>query len=235
MTELTASGLGSDLVAEPITGWRAWRLRRDRGGSFLLVPLVDGRPWPAGEALAAHCRSTLRAGRYENTHRSPDERCTCGVYALKASTKVRPMAHDATVVGTVSLWGRVIEQRRGYRAEIAYPARLRLICSDCMGAGWWSWSTPETVVERGDGLVALCAVHAPDGVARGMSVADVQGGLLAAYGVELLPIEGPEGSGSFVSRIRVRFRRITRRVPWWVLLILIPLSTRIALELFGQR
>lgn len=32
-----------------------------------------------------------------------------------------------SVVGTVGLWGRVIEHEHGYRAALAYPLALRLV------------------------------------------------------------------------------------------------------------
>jgi len=38
------------------------------------------------------------------------------------------------VIGTVALWGGVIEHELGYRAEFGYPQRLRLICPECFSA-----------------------------------------------------------------------------------------------------
>ena len=40
-----------------------------------------------------------------------------------------------SVVGTVSMWGRVIEHTRGARSRFAYPARLRLVCGPCLAVG----------------------------------------------------------------------------------------------------
>ena len=55
---------------------------------------------------------------------------TCGIYAIKDSrgfrtpitaTFVKPIAY-----GRVSLWGRIVEHKHGYRAQFAYPLDLVL-------------------------------------------------------------------------------------------------------------
>ena len=131
------------------------------------------------------------------------------------------MAYGATVVGTVSLWGRVIEHRRGYRSEFAYPSRLRLVCSTCLDSGWWSYSAPETVVECSGNLVAFCVDHMPDDDDTSVPARGLQDEVLANYGVELLPILQPEGAGRVLYRIRAALRRLTRGVPGWAVIVLI--------------
>jgi hypothetical protein len=99
-------------------------------------------------------------------------------------------------VGTVALWGRVIEHERGWRAAFAYPARLRLVCAMC------AWFEPgpgvPVVVHRFAGrLYGLCERHrggiqVPDG--RVSTLTDLephaaQSRLLDAYGVDLVPAE----------------------------------------------
>jgi hypothetical protein len=70
-------------------------------------------------------------------------------------------SRDPAVLGSVALWGRIVEHEFGFRAEYAYPQRLRLVCFLC----FWQWGAerggePETVVRRPGGrLVPLCAPH----------------------------------------------------------------------------
>lgn len=67
------------------------------------------------------------------THAAPSEHCDCGIYACcdlaEAAAYLegfhRPggrVVHH--VIGRVSLWGSVIECRRGWRASCAYPAHI---------------------------------------------------------------------------------------------------------------
>lgn len=59
-------------------------------------------------------------------HASPYERCTCGIYAVDSIEQLHLNYLHSTpdVVGTVSLWGRVIIAEHGYRAQYAYPVSL---------------------------------------------------------------------------------------------------------------
>jgi hypothetical protein len=100
------------------------------------------------------------------------------------------------VIGSVSLWGSVIEHARGWRAEFAYPDRLRLVCGVCLTLGEGS-GIPSTVIEaqtprhRHLELAPVCAQHlelAP-AIARLLPDAgDVQAELLSRYAVDLLPV-----------------------------------------------
>ena len=119
---------------EPIVGWRYWRVRSD--GS--LASITGGHPgWAPGEPMRARCRYLdadpddpryQLIGAYDRDHhRSPGERCTCGIYAARSLNRLR--GHPFTglrrgVVGEVALWGKVIPGTHGYRAEAAYPKRL---------------------------------------------------------------------------------------------------------------
>ena len=84
-------------------------------------------PWEPGSPFVFAC---LEAG-----HSALEENCSCGVYAAKEpavaalyariplpAERLIPKAH--AVIGRVSLWGRVIECERGWRASFAYPACL---------------------------------------------------------------------------------------------------------------
>lgn len=108
---------------EPIVGWRAWRVARDRGGLVLLSGVYDVR-WEPGRETSASCQ----AG---GAHAAPGRRCRCGIYAVREPAAAvryligrdeREVVHR--VIGQVALWGRVIEGELGWRAEQAYPVRI---------------------------------------------------------------------------------------------------------------
>jgi len=98
-------------------------------------------------------------------------------------------------VGTVALWGRVVEHELGYRGQFAYPQRLMLVCYLC----FWQWgpgrSDPEEVVGlRGGRLVPLCVEHVELSrrygyPSRRLTRADeVEVTLLSTYAVDVLRI-----------------------------------------------
>ena len=115
---------------EPLCAWRLWE-----------VELLDAVPrlrslyrfsfWPVGAPLEARCEAQrLRLPRRPR-HAAPTETCTCGIYAAPFELIRRKLAVDGGlppgclfVIGTVSLWGDVLECERGWRAAFAYPSRL---------------------------------------------------------------------------------------------------------------
>ena len=186
-------------LEEPIEGWRVWNLTEDRSGPRLL-PAGSGvdhwRPRRASEARCAVPR-LLRAGI--GTHAAPDIRCQCGIYAsrsLELFERPRPAWPPTPVVGTVSLWGTVIEHERGWRGRFAYPGRLRLVCAMC---AWFEPGTgvPQVVHTFGTRLYTLCASHrggiqVPDGRRTrptGLDPRALQSRLVETYAVDLLPEE----------------------------------------------
>jgi hypothetical protein len=89
-----------------------------------------------------------------------------------------------------------VEHERGWRAQFAYPARLRLVCAMCV------WFEPgpglPVVVHSFSGrLYTLCSVHRggielPDGRRTRRTSIDpkaLQDRLLSEYAVDLVPIE----------------------------------------------
>jgi hypothetical protein len=119
---------------EPILGWRIWHVIPRRQGA-LLASWSQSVDWPAGERMEAGCRGRLGFG-WRHDHEAPHRGHLCGIYALRdrgeavgmlreleqgAPWKPRPAA-----IGRVSLWGRVIENTGGWRAQFAYPYDLTL-------------------------------------------------------------------------------------------------------------
>jgi hypothetical protein len=132
-----------DLIG-PLVGWRAWHVRETEQG-WRLSSIHYGEAWPAGEPLEAACyRSRYVSNANLNTHArhsAPARDCLCGVYGAKeldqarqyfiasySSVEAVPPSPDYVhrAIGQVSLWGRVVECSQGYRASVAYPARLWL-------------------------------------------------------------------------------------------------------------
>lgn len=170
------------LDPEPVLGWRAWRLAR-RDGGLRLIALTREDAWPAGRAMRARCDLPSHGV-------APGLECSCGLYAAHAPEALAQAgigAHNAAVVGRVAMWGRVIEHELGFRSQMAYPARLRLVCAPCLVGGRGAVD-PVLVSERSSALVSSCATHAR-GLADVLDARQVQAELLSTYGVELLPME----------------------------------------------
>lgn len=108
-------GLPTSTTTEPLIGYRGWSISHDG-----LLVSANGTLWPERHAFIAaqtHCNCASMA---------PGNECTCGIYCFKtlgelmAETSYANMA----VVGSVSLWGKVIAHEVGYRARKAYPRTL---------------------------------------------------------------------------------------------------------------
>jgi hypothetical protein len=175
----------SDRVLDPVEGWRTWALDRAGDDLRLVSPLVDA-VWPHGRAFAATCRR--HAG-----HRSPADECSCGIYAVSSPADLGSVCAGVSVVGSVALWGRVVEHQRGYRGELAYPQRLRLVCAACLEADGL-FTSPESVVEHDGRVRALCGFHVWSAERSGRlddrkPASGVEARLLGRYHVDLMPIE----------------------------------------------
>jgi hypothetical protein len=86
------------------------------------------------------------------------------------------------------MWGRVVEHDLGYRAEFAYPARMRLVCSVCLTMGDRP-ATPVVVAEEGGFALPLCEDHARSHRGHGelRPSTEVEAELLSTYAVDVLP------------------------------------------------
>lgn len=104
-----------------MVGWRYWQLRPNG----LLRSVTHRRiEWQPGHALHATC---LIGG-----HGAPVPGCACGIHAEPSLESLREQSlcvapAEPLVVGQVSLWGDVVTDDHGLRAEFAYPRRLFLV------------------------------------------------------------------------------------------------------------
>jgi hypothetical protein len=168
------------LSLEEVEGWRAWSIV-ERDGAYLLSSLTRAASWEPGRPFIATCE--------RKRHEAPGARCSCGVYAAADPDELARLGRIAgAAIGQVSLWGRLVEHSRGFRAAAAYPTRIRLVCVACLGEGH---GEPAAVVERDASsarmrLQPLCATHA-EGRTTLPSAGSVEAALLAAYQVDVLP------------------------------------------------
>ena len=173
---------------EPVVVWRSWRLSLRRE-CVRLRPIGDHqRAWTPLLPTRAACG-------HRRFHRAPALGCRCGLYGAKDAV-VLERTRSPAVIGTVALWGRIIEHELGYRAEFGYPQRLRLICPECfwrreqLGAN----ATVVALLPRGT-AVPLCHVHLAiartcDLPIRSLrSASEIQAALLSTYAVDLLAAE----------------------------------------------
>ena len=125
---------------EPILGWRVWHVDA-RKGAARLRSWSHADAWPAGRRMEAACRTRLGLRRRSSHHDAPRAGHNCGVYAFRERADAEALLRDLlpvgpevgrlpAAIGRVSLWGRVIENSGGWRAEFAYPYDLLLFGGD---------------------------------------------------------------------------------------------------------
>src|SRR5437899_1293881 len=178
---------------EAVTAWRGWSLV-EVDGELRLSSLTRPEVWTPRAPHAASCPK----GRMP----TPQRRCRCGVYAAVGPEALAGLhSLPGGVVGEVSLWGRVIEHGRGFRAQVGYPARLGLVCAACLaeGSGRRADAVRRVRVAGRTVLVPWCTPHAPptaDTPAR-----PVESSLLSVYAVDpvadelIARIRGPASLG----------------------------------------
>jgi hypothetical protein len=118
-----------------VQGWRAFLRDRGRLRSWSLPEHV----WD-GPVMTARCFESRLQGYYAGTgdlskaapfHRSPDEQCTCGIYAVKDPHQVTEsgmlVPSSRAALARVRGWGKTIVGRAGYRFEHAQIVRLWLL------------------------------------------------------------------------------------------------------------
>ena len=116
--------------AEPVRAWRLWEVE-DLEGAPRLRSLYRFSFWPVGAPLEARCEAQRFRLPRRPRHAAPTETCTCGIYGAPFELIRRKLAIDhglppgfLFVIGTVLLWGDVVECERGWRAAFAYPSRV---------------------------------------------------------------------------------------------------------------
>jgi hypothetical protein len=144
-----------------LLGWRGWGLVQDSRG-YSLTSLGAGHPFAIWSARAPRAARCLRLEADESAHPGvPWTGCSCGFYAHRASEPLSLLTLDGltrrvAVVGTVKIWGRIVEHERGYRAQFAFPNGLALCCKWCLG------NDIETVlVNTRREMTPLCLGHIP--------------------------------------------------------------------------
>ena len=115
------------LLAEPVVGWRPWHVTR-RNGELHLASWSRSAVWPAAERMEARCWLNLGGGFLHPEHDAPRLGHSCGLYALRTRRLAEALLQEVgrlglvsgrrlLALGRVSLWGRVIENVDGFRAQ----------------------------------------------------------------------------------------------------------------------
>jgi hypothetical protein len=133
-------------LAEPIVGWKIWRIEdedeRTRLRSVLYVSL-----WPPGRPVRADCKKVMRT-----RHDAPDAFCECGIHAAKSLAAWRHYLSVGAdrIFGRVLLWGGAVEGELGWRAAAAYPLELCVLAqlerAEEIAAGLEVYGVPVEVV-----------------------------------------------------------------------------------------
>jgi hypothetical protein len=121
--EFAVAALGT---ATPYVGFRIWRLV----DGVLCSPHRHER-WDQ-PVLEASCRYATGGADRETcaplriAHRSPDPRCGCGIYVSDAPNIAFSHVDFRGVTGIVTVWGALVREEDGARAEFARVAALGL-------------------------------------------------------------------------------------------------------------
>jgi hypothetical protein len=114
-----------------ITAWRGWQIRNGK-----LAPIGTSGIWEPKKANRAVC-TKLETGA---NHDAPSKKCTCGYWTFRTMETLQEAlagyAQKVQVIGTVDIWGKVIECTNGFRAEYAYPKELWLLDDELEHLSW---------------------------------------------------------------------------------------------------
>jgi len=122
-----------------LTGWRGWKVN---GGK--LSALWMRGVWEPKKATPSFCDKSSAplwfAPEPKSPHLAPHASCNCGYWSFKSLdllTEALPSYVDSVdVIGSVEIWGRVIECENGFRSEYAYPKELWMLKPDLDHLGW---------------------------------------------------------------------------------------------------
>ena len=107
-------------AAEPVVGWKIWRVAHD-GERTRLRSALYGSLWVPGRPAVADCKKPLRF-----RHDAPDPLCDCGIHAGKTLAALQHYLKVGgdRVFGRALLLGDRVEGSAGWRAAAAYPLEL---------------------------------------------------------------------------------------------------------------
>lgn len=109
-----------DLVGT-ITAWRGWKIT---GGKLCALGMTG--VWEPKKAVKARCSKGPTS-----SHDAPTKDCECGYWSFRTmdllQSALNPYAASVQVIGSVEVWGKVIECENGFRSEFAYPKELWLL------------------------------------------------------------------------------------------------------------
>lgn len=121
---------------EPRVVWRKWTVQED---DCLLRSIFQDTVWMPRERMEARClknQGPLTLAGRQCLH-APMRNCSCGIYATferselgkygsarKITELSDPAPRKLIVIGTVSVWGKIVECETGLKAEYAYPYEL---------------------------------------------------------------------------------------------------------------
>jgi hypothetical protein len=104
----------------PLRAWRYWQVS---GRLYLRSVSQRHIEWRPGHFLNAVC---VGGG-----HPAPSEGCWCGISGARDLDALREhglcVLPGPLVVGEVDLWGRILDESYGYRAEHARPVSIGLV------------------------------------------------------------------------------------------------------------
>jgi hypothetical protein len=111
---------GVTSAAEPVVGWKIWRVDHSEDRTRLRSVLY-GSLWPPGRPAVADCKKLYRV-----RHEAPDPLCECGLHAAKSLEQWQHYlaVGGDRVFGRAMLWGERLEGELGWRAASAYPLAI---------------------------------------------------------------------------------------------------------------
>lgn len=123
---LTSGRVWPPIENGTVIGWRYWRVISGWPYMLLASPIHGEIGWTPRVRKSATCEL--------HDHSAPSFDCTCGIYATKdmdsETLAEEAIFKPAIAYGRVSLWGRIVEHKHGYRAQFAYPLDLVLAGDD---------------------------------------------------------------------------------------------------------
>ena len=120
-------------VIGTLTAWRGWKLTNGK-----LCALGMSGIWEPKQAVRSICTSKTKLKPDE--HEAPARGCNCGYWSFRSLDLLKkalgPYSGSIQVLGTVEIWGKVVECENGYRSEYAYPKELWLLGDDMEHLSW---------------------------------------------------------------------------------------------------